>query len=232
MAENIRFEELRPSLWPAVERLFGPNGACGGCWCMWWRAESRKIWNEIKGDGAKKAFKNLIKNGKAHGILAFAGDEPVGWCSLGPRRDFPSLESVRAYKRDDIGDVWSITCFFIHRKWRGKGLSRALLRAAVEVMQKRGVNTVEAYPSITTKEGRRLDAFLAYTGTIKIFEEIGFKSVQSTNPLKPLMRLQMRSFLENHNSKYSMLTLNTMIEHERENPLADSRAYNVILHSC
>jgi len=191
VADNIRFEELRPNLWPAVERLFGPNGACGGCWCMWWRAESRKVWNEIKGDGAKKIFKTLIRNGKAHGVLAFAGDEPVGWCSFGPRRDFPSLESVRAYKRDDTEDVWSITCFFIHRKWRGKGLARGLLGAAVEAMQKRGVKTVEAYPSTTTKDGRRLNAFVAYTGPIKIFEELGFKTVQSTNPLKPLMRLEL-----------------------------------------
>ena len=191
LAENIRFEELRPSLWPAVERLFGPNGACAGCWCMWWRVESRKVWNEIKGDGRKKVFKSLVKNGKARGVLAFAGDEPVGWCSFGPRRDFPSLESVRAYKRDDTEGVWSITCFFIHRNWRGKGLTRGLLRAAVEAMQKRGVKIVEAYPSTTTKDGRRLNAFVAYTGPIKIFDELGFKTVQSTNPLKPLMRLEL-----------------------------------------
>ncbi len=158
---------------------------------MWWRVESRKVWNEIKGDGAKKAFKNLIKNGKAHGILAFAGDEPIGWCSFGSRRDFPSLEAVRAYKCNDMEDVWSITCFFIHRKWRGKGLSHGLLNAAVEAMPKRSVKTVEAYPSTTTKDGRRLNAFLAYTGPVKIFEELGFKTVQSTNPLKPLMRLEL-----------------------------------------
>ena len=190
-SENIRFEELQPNLWPAVERLFGPNGACGGCWCMWWRVESRKIWNEIKGDGTKKAFKNLIKNGRAHGTLAFAGDEPVGWCSFGPRTDFPSLERVKAYRRSDMSDVWSIICFFIHRKWRGKGLSRGLLNAAVESMQKRGVKIVEAYPSTTTKSGRKLSASLAWNGPQKIFEELGFETVQSTSPLKPLMRLKL-----------------------------------------
>lgn len=193
VAGDVRYEELRPGLWSAVERLFGPNGACGGCWCMWWRAESRKVWNEIKGAGAKKAFKNLVQEGKAHGILAFAKDEPVGWCSFGPRKDFPSLERVRAYKRDDTADVWSINCFFIHRKWRGKGLSRGLLNAAVEAIRRRGIKLVEAYPSTTTRDGRRLSGGLAWTGPIKIFEEIGFKTVQSTNPnpLKPLMRLQL-----------------------------------------
>lgn len=191
LAENIRFEELRPSLWPAIEHLFGPNGACGGCWCMWWRAESRKVWNQIRGAEAKKTFKSLVKNGVAHGILAFAADEPVGWCSFGPRRDFPSLERVRAYKHNDTKDVWSITCFFIHRKWRRKGLARGLLRAALEAMQKRGVKTVEAYPSTTTKDGRRLSSGLAWTGPVKIYEETGFKTVQTTNPLKRLMRLEL-----------------------------------------
>jgi len=191
LAENILFEELRPSLWPAIERLFGPNGACGGCWCMWWRAESRKVWNQIRGAEAKKTFKSLVKNGVAHGILAFAADEPVGWCSFGPRRDFPSLERVRAYKHNDTKDVWSITCFFIHRKWRRKGLARGLLRAALEAMQKRGVKTVEAYPSTTTKDGRRLSSGLAWTGPVKIYEETGFKTGQSTNPLKRLMRLEL-----------------------------------------
>jgi GNAT superfamily N-acetyltransferase len=193
IAENIRFEELSPKWWPDVERLFGPNGVCGGCWCMWWRVESRKAWDEIKGATAKRMLRSLIQGGKALGILAFAEDEPVGWCSFGPRDDFPTLESVQAYKRNDTSDVWSIICFFVHRKWRGKGLSRGLLRAAVEAMRKRGVKVVEAYPVTTTKDGRRLGSSLAWTGPIKIYEELGFKTVQSTNPLKPLVRLELKN---------------------------------------
>lgn len=192
VAENVRFEELRPDSWSDIERLFGPNGACGGCWCMWWRAERDKSWNEIKGAPAKGMFKNLIQESKAHGMLAFAENEPVGWCSFGPRKDFPGLEKVRAYNRNDATDVWSINCFFIHRKWRGKGLVRGLLRATVEAMQKSGVKIIEGYPVTTTKDGRRLSAFLAYTGPLKIFEELGFKTVQSTNPLKPLVRLELK----------------------------------------
>lgn len=189
--ENIRFEELRPDLWSDVERLFGLNGACGGCWCMWWRAERNMPWNEIKGAPAKKMFKNLIQKGKVHGVLAFAEDESVGWCSFGPRIDFPRLEKVHAYKRSDTGDVWSITCFFIHRKWRGRGLVRGLLRVAIEAMKKHGIRTVEGYPVTTTKDGRKLSGSLAWTGPLKIFEEQGFKIVQSTNPLKPLVRLEL-----------------------------------------
>lgn len=192
VAENIRFEELSPDSWPAIEHLFGPNGACGGCWCMWWRAERNKSWNEIKGAPARKMFKDLIQKGKAHGMLAFAENEPVGWCSFGPRLDFPRLGKVRAYERNDIDNVWSVNCFFIHRKWRGKGLVRGLLKATVEAMQKSGVKIIESYPVTTTKDGRQLTGSLAWTGPIKIFEELGFKTVQSTNPLKPLVRLELK----------------------------------------
>jgi GNAT superfamily N-acetyltransferase len=159
---------------------------------MWWRAERDKPWNEIKGAPAKQMFKNLIQKGKAHGMLAFAENEPVGWCSFGPRLDFPRLGKVRAYERNDIDNVWSVNCFFIHRKWRGKGLVRGLLRATVEAMQKSGVKIIEAYPVTTTKDGRQLTGSLAWTGPIKIFEELGFKTVQSTNPLKPLVRLELK----------------------------------------
>jgi len=189
--ESIRFEELRPDLWHAIEQLFGPNGACGGCWCMCWRTSSYKAWQEIKGDGAKRAFKNLVQKGTAHGVLAFARDDPVGWCSFGPRRDFPVLESSRAYKRDDISDVWSVTCFFIHRKWRGKGLARGLLNAAIDIMKRHSVRIVEGYPVTQTKDGRRIGSSLAWTGPLKIFEEFGFETVQSENPLRPLVRLDL-----------------------------------------
>ena len=190
--EDVHFEELCPCHWLDVERLFGPNGACGGCWCMYWRAESYKAWRNMKGAGAKRCFKELVQKGKAHGILAFAGDEPVGWCSIGSRRDFPVLQKSKTYKRDDSDHVWSVTCFFIHRRWRRKGLSRGLLKTAVEVMRRRGVKLAEAYPVTTTKDGRRVGSSMAWTGPLTIFEELGFKQVQTTNALKPLVRLELR----------------------------------------
>ena len=189
--ENVHFEELRSCHWPDIERLFGPNGACGGCWCMYWRAESYKAWQSMRGAGAKKCFRELVQKGKAHGILAFAGDEPVGWCSIGHRKDFPALQKSKTYKREDTNNVWSVTCFFIHRKWRRRGLSRGLLKKAVETMRKRSAKVVEAYPVTTTKDGRRVGSSTAWTGPLTIFEELGFKTVQTPNPLRPLVRLEL-----------------------------------------
>jgi GNAT superfamily N-acetyltransferase len=158
---------------------------------MWWRVETQKNWKEFRGTKAKEALRNLIQKGKAHGMLAFAGDEPVGWCSFGPRTDFPCLARIRAYKRADISDVWSVNCFFIDRRWRGKGLACGLLRASVDAMRKRGVKLVEGYPMTTTRDGRRLSAGMTWRGPLKIFEALGFKTVQATNPWKPLVRLEL-----------------------------------------
>jgi GNAT superfamily N-acetyltransferase len=190
--KSIRFEELCPEHWPAVERLFGPNGACGGCWCMCWRMDSYKTWYENRGAPSKEAFKKLVQSGKAHGVLAFAQGQAVGWCSFGPRSDFPVLQQSKAYKRDDIENVWSVTCFFIHRKWRGKGLSGMLLKEAIGIMKKRGVKVVEGYPVTTTRDGRKLVASMAWKGPLKLFEKQGFSTVQVINPLRPLVRLGLQ----------------------------------------
>ena len=37
---KLTIRPLTPDLWPALEDLFGKNGACNGCWCMYWRIGS------------------------------------------------------------------------------------------------------------------------------------------------------------------------------------------------
>src|SRR5262245_44310740 len=32
---TIEFHPATPGRWRDVEKLFGPRGACAGCWCMW-----------------------------------------------------------------------------------------------------------------------------------------------------------------------------------------------------
>jgi GNAT superfamily N-acetyltransferase len=191
--DNYRYVELRPDLWPALEQLFQENGACGGCWCQWWRVEhGGKLWNEIKGEAAKARMKELTKSGQALGILAFGGDVPVGWCSFGPRAEFPRLETVKAFRRDDTAGVWCVNCFFIHRAHRGQGIARGLLDAALQVMERRRVKTIEAYPVIATKDGKRLAPAFSFTGPIDIFTDRGFEEIQRLTPSKPLLRLQLK----------------------------------------
>jgi GNAT superfamily N-acetyltransferase len=189
----ISYQELRPAHWPRLERLFGANGACGGCWCQWWRVpRGGKLWEEIRGAKAKRRFKAQVSEGRALGVLAFEGERPVGWCSLGPRADFPRLETVRAFRSQDTQGVWCVNCFFIPRSHRGKGIARGLLTAALKAMRRRRVERVEAYPVTATRDGKALAAAFAWTGPEKIFLEQGFVEVQRLAPTRPVMRLVLR----------------------------------------
>jgi GNAT superfamily N-acetyltransferase len=136
-------------------------------------------------------MKKLATTGKALGLMAFDGKEPVGWCSFGPRADFPRLDTVKAYRRDDTQGIWCINCFFIDRSYRGQGIARGLLDAAIRAMKKRKVKTIEAYPVTATKDGKKLAAAFSWTGPLRIFEEKGFREVQRLAPSKPLVRLQL-----------------------------------------
>ena len=184
---EIKFEELRPKLWSSLEKLFGPNGACAGCWCMWWRAEPG-LWTHLQGAKAKRSFKHLVEAGRARGILAFSGDRPVGWCAFGPRADFPRLVRSKAFQRADVDGVWSINCFFIARDFRRQGLARKLLEAAIDACSRHGARIVEAYPVTVRSDGGKVSSGSAYPGPLSIFEEQGFQVVQRHVPTRPLVR--------------------------------------------
>src|ERR1700722_1448735 len=88
---RLEFHSLTPDRWTDFERLFGPNGACVGCWCMSWRLK-RSVFNSQKGDGNKEAIRSIVNEGAEPGVLAYSGDEPVGWCAVAPREHYPALE--------------------------------------------------------------------------------------------------------------------------------------------
>lgn len=186
---EFTFKEVSPKLWKDFESLFGANGACGGCWCQWWRLpRGGKLWEETKGAKAKRMMKRLFSSGEITGLLAYDGTKPVGWCSYGPRTVYPRLERTKAYQRDDIDQIWSINCFFIDRHYRRRGLARAMLDAAIKFMRQRKVRQVEGYPVTLTKDGKQLPAAFSYTGPLKMFEKAGFKIIQQHAPSRPLVR--------------------------------------------
>ncbi|TAH35939.1 MAG: GNAT family N-acetyltransferase [Planctomycetota bacterium] len=188
----ITYRELQPSDWPALESLFGPTGASGGCWCMWWRVErGGRLWEQTKGARAKAEFRRRVKSDAVHGILARDGARAVGWATFGPRRDFPRLETVKAFRAPDAAAVWSIPCFFIHRDYRGRGVCRGLLKASIAAARRHGARVLEAYPVTTTADGRRMASAFAYTGPLRVFEDAGFREVQRLTPTRPLVRLTL-----------------------------------------
>jgi len=180
--------ELTPERWGDLEKLFGANGACGGCWCMSWRLEKGERWEDLKGAKAKRRMRALVKAGRALGALAYEGGEPVGWCSYGPRKDYARLDRAPSLRCDDAERVWSVPCFFIKAGHRGQGVASALLRHAVERIRALGGEIVEGYPVKPARSGKHLPGAFAWTGTRPMFASQGFEVVGNPDGGKQRVR--------------------------------------------
>ncbi len=171
------------------ESLFGKRGACGGCWCMWWRLR-RSQFEKQKGAGNRRAMKRIVNAGGVPGLLAYQNGAPIGWCSVAPRNDFDVLARSRVLAPVDQQPVWSIVCFFVARPYRRQGITVKLLRAAIQYAGQHGARIVEGYP-VVPKKGRMLDVF-AYTGLVSAFEKAGFREVARRSETRPIMRRVVR----------------------------------------
>jgi GNAT superfamily N-acetyltransferase len=187
--KRLTFRPLTPARWDDFERLFGERGACGGCWCMWWRLK-RSDFEKKKGAGNKRAMKAIVQKGDVPGIIAYAGKEPVGWCAVAPRDDYGTLERSRILKPVHDQPAWSVVCFFVERAHRGTGVSVELLKAAVAHAKRHGARIVEGYP-VEPKQDRMPDAF-AWFGLASAFERAGFKEVARRSPTRPIMRILVK----------------------------------------
>lgn len=186
---KLQTHPLTPERWPDLERLFGHNGACGGCWCMWWR-QSHSEFERKKGGANKRAFKRIVGSGVVPGLLAYLDGEPVGWCAIAPRDDYPRLDRSRILRPVDDRPVWSVTCLFIARAFRRRTISHRLLKAAVEHARRQGARIVEGYP-VEPRRGKTADAFV-FTGIASAFRAAGFKEVSRRSPTRPIMRRHLR----------------------------------------
>jgi GNAT superfamily N-acetyltransferase len=145
---------------------------------MAWRSEfGGKRWRAQLGEPNRITFARMVASGEVHGILAFEGSEPVGWCSFGPRGDFPALERSRVLQTDWTPTTWSVTCFFIPTKHRGKGVATAMLEAAVALARDRGATAIEGYPQKMLASGEPLPGPFAWTGVPALFEHCGFERI-------------------------------------------------------
>jgi GNAT superfamily N-acetyltransferase len=184
-AAGVTYRPLSPARWPDVERLFGERGACAGCWCMYWRLPARR-YAAGQGEGNRRAFRRLVMDGAAHGVLAYADGEPVGWCAIGPRSSFPRLAGSRILAPVDDRPVWSVTCFFIGAGHRRRGLSAGLLDAAAGHAARHGARLLEGYPH--DPRGAAMAAAFAWTGLAAAFTRAGFEECARRSPGRPIMR--------------------------------------------
>src|SRR6266571_3841362 len=182
---KLTIRPLTPDLWPAIEDLFGKNGACNGCWCMWGRIGS--AYRKRPREKNKVAFREVVKRGPPPGLLAFDGDVAVGWCQLTPRDALPWLDRTWRLKRVDDVRVWSLSCLYVRKGYRRQGVTSALIVAALKAARRAKAPALESYP---------LDAdetpSASGTGYATTFARAGFKIVARRVTPRPIMRHDLK----------------------------------------
>jgi len=185
----LTFSPITPERWRDLAALFGPNGACGGCWCMWWKL-SREEFARRKGEPNKRALQRIVRSGAEPGLIAYRGGEPVGWCAVEPRERYAVLARARSLAPVDERPVWSVTCFFVGAGHRRSGVSLALLREAKRFVAARGGRILEGYPKDVG--GRFTGANALWMGLASTFAAAGFREVARRAPTRPIMRAALR----------------------------------------
>jgi GNAT superfamily N-acetyltransferase len=185
------------------EALMKTNGITGSCWDIW----PRRLGPEVKarhaywkakgvawGEGNRRDMATLIRRGAPVGLLAYRDGAPVGFLSAGPRTAYLRVDASKTSPPVDDLEVWAIPCFYVQRQHRGRGVTTALLRAAVDHARGQGAPAVEGYPR--SDDAPRVSDESAFFGTEAQFRRAGYRKirgVQASLPRGWVPRVTMRA---------------------------------------
>ena len=183
---DLTFRAVEASTWGDFERLFESRGGPSYCWCMPYRAtpdENRRLDRATR----KAGMRARVMAGAPVGLLAYAGGESIGWCSIAPRSTFPRPNTSAVPGAARAGDslVWSLTCFFVPRRFRGCGLASRLLRAAIAYAREQGAAAVEAYPVDPDSPSYR------YGGFRPMFQAVGARELGPLGRRRHVVRIDL-----------------------------------------
>lgn len=156
------------------------------CWCMYYRKTGSR---GETADANKRAMRTLVISGTVPGLIAYRDGRPVGWISVGPRQDYPRLANSPIMKPVDDRPVWSIVCFFIDAHERGQGVSKTLLRGAIEYARSQGARLLEAYP---VDKHERSNPLSLWFGAKSLYDRAGFTEVARRKRTRPVVRRRLR----------------------------------------
>lgn len=185
--------EVRPATqFNDVATMVGPKRPdADACWCLAYRIPSKEN-TSLRGPARGEKVAALMERGPI-GVLAYDGDDVVGWAAVAPRAETTFARS-RTIPRVDDREAWSVWCIRVRPGHRGQGISHALLAGAVEFARSHGASVIEGYP--VDNGGRKVDLTMAYVGTRALFEKAGFRMVADTSSVvsgfpRVLMRLEL-----------------------------------------
>ncbi len=171
--------EVRPAtIFEDVATMLGPKRPdAQACWCLSYRLLSSKENQALVGEQRRERARALVAEEPRPGVLAYDGDEVVGWAAVHPRADTSFARNRRIPHVDDL-DVWALWCVRVRPGHRRQGIAHALVAGAVEFARASGAPAVEGYP--VDNGGARVDLTMAYVGTRSLFERAGFTKVADT----------------------------------------------------
>lgn len=175
-----------------VKTMVGPKRPDANvCWCLSYRVPNKEnlaLRGTARGDRVRE-----LMNDAPPGVLAYDGDEVVGWAAVHPRADTTFATNRKIPHVDDL-DVWSVWCIRVRPGHRGEGISHALLAGAVEFARESGAPAIEGYP--VDNRGEKVDLTMAYVGTRALFHKAGFRKAAATDSVaggfpRVVMRLEL-----------------------------------------
>lgn len=186
---EIHSEPATAERWDDVVAVMGTRGDPARCWCQFFRFHGRS-WRDLTPTDARELLQQqVLSSAPPPGVLAYADQEPVGWCAVAPKDSYPRLLRSRDTEVDNEG-VWSVTCFVVKVGWRRRGVAAKLLDGAVDLARSAGASTVEAYP-VDPSARRSVSAAELYHGTLSTFGEAGFEEVRRSAAARPLVQLAL-----------------------------------------
>jgi|SRR5882724_11101040 GNAT superfamily N-acetyltransferase len=179
---------LGPDTWDAFARLAERhNGVWNGCWCTWFHTLYGEKDKGRTSESNCALKQQLVSESRAHAALVFDGDEAVAWCQYGTPAELPNIKHRKEYEAAlDRPPDYRLTCFFVDRKYRRKGMAAAALHGALDLIAQAGGGVVEAYPQDTG--GQKVSASFLYSATRSLFEQAGFSYIRHQGKNHCVMR--------------------------------------------
>lgn len=194
--DALRIVPANEASWDDLQSIL--TGAAKRCQCQRQRLGDRDWWHMPESERA------AILRAETHcgdprptetiGIVAYDGDEPVGWCAVDRRGVYGRLRGspVPWEGRDEDPDddsVWAIACLIVRRGHRGRGLTYPLVAAGVAHARERGASAIEGYPLLTG--GSRITWDEMNVGAVGPFAAAGFREVSHPTKRRLVMRLEL-----------------------------------------
>lgn len=176
---------LTSETWDAFAQLVeANNGVWGGCWCMGFHVKLGKGRTPQQNRAEKK---QLVRDGRTHAALVFDGVQAVGWCQYGSPEELPNIHHRKEYEKTlDTWPDYRLTCFFVDRDYRQKGVAGMALQGALDLIAQAGGGVVEGYPHDT--QGKKTSAWFLYATTRSLFEQYGFSFQRSKGQKNTVIR--------------------------------------------